>query len=79
MDRRTFARTLSAAGLGLAGCGRGTPTAPDARAPAAPPPPPPPPTPSSPPRYDTDAERALGVAAGLLRSGEPRPAGRAGR
>ena len=73
MDRRTFARSLGALGIGLVACGEGgtelvgPPGPPLTPAPPPPPPPPPPPVPS----YTTDLERARGVAAGLRAAAEP--------
>jgi hypothetical protein len=71
MDRRTFALALSGMGLGLAGCSDAHPlaAAPKAGGAAAPPAPPAPPT--GPPRaFDTAAERAVGVATGLVLAAE---------
>jgi lantibiotic modifying enzyme len=63
MDRRTFARTLPAAALGIVACARTE----DAIAPVGPPPPPLQP----PPEYATASDRAYGVVASLLQSAQP--------
>ena len=63
MDRRTFVATCSAMGLGLAGCGDSStdPASPiDGSSPSPP----------TLPQYNTAAERAVGVATGLVKVAE---------
>lgn len=72
MDRRTFARALSAAGLGLLGCGRdGGPVEPVQPEPPLQPPPVTPPPPPPPPDLHTARERAFSAVAGLMAAAEP--------
>ena len=73
MDRRTFALALSGLGFGLLGCADSDPVAPVR--PGGNDTPPVPPLPPAPSSFDTSAERALGVAAGLVRAAEPAEGG----